>query len=86
VHTSSTQLIGHRADFLAGQFFDIRLEVHQPKNGSEAIGLPLDEKFTFTITKDGKTAPVTEYFKIQEPKLEKWNFTWYEGKILSHLT
>jgi hypothetical protein len=86
VHTSSTQLIGHRADFLAGQFFDIRLEVHQPKNGSEAIGLPLDEKFTFTITKDGKTAPVTEYFKIQEPKLEKWNFTWYEGKILPHLT
>jgi hypothetical protein len=42
----------------------------------------LDEKFTFTITKDGKTAPVTEYFKIQEPKLEKWNFTWYEGKQL----
>jgi hypothetical protein len=40
----------------------------------------LDEKFTFTITKDGETKPVTEYFKIQEPKLEKWNFTWYEGE------
>jgi hypothetical protein len=48
--------------------------------------LPLDEKFTFSITKDGKTAPVTEYFKIQEPKLEKWNFTWYEGKISPHCT
>ncbi|KAL1611717.1 hypothetical protein SLS59_000436 [Nothophoma quercina] len=67
-----------QADFLAGQYFDIRLEVHQPTNGTEAIGLPLDEKFTFTITKNSKTAPVTEYFKIQEPKLEKWNFTWYE--------
>lgn len=70
-----------RADFLAGQYFDIRLEVHQPVNGSEAIGLPLDEKFTFTVAKKGKSAkPVGEYFKLEEPKLEKWNFTWYEGK------
>ena len=64
----------------------MRLEVHQPKNGSEAIGSPLDEKSTFAITKDGKTAPVTEYFKIQEPKLEKWNFTWYEGKKFPNFT
>lgn len=69
-----------RADFLAGQYFDIRLEVHQPVNGSEAIGLPLDEKFTFTVGKKGAAAkPVTEYFKLEEPKLEKWNFTWFEG-------
>ncbi|KAF1841372.1 alkaline phosphatase-like protein [Cucurbitaria berberidis CBS 394.84] len=68
-----------QADFLAGQYFDIRLEVHQPVNGSEAIGLPLDEKFTFTIGKKGAASkPVTEYFKLQEPKLEKWNFTWFE--------
>ncbi|RMZ72108.1 alkaline phosphatase [Pyrenophora seminiperda CCB06] len=68
-----------QADFLAGQYFDIRLEVHQPKNGSEFIGLPLDEKFTFTVGKKGEEAQsVTEYFKLEEPKLEKWNFTWYE--------
>ncbi|KAF2856458.1 alkaline phosphatase-like protein [Plenodomus tracheiphilus IPT5] len=68
-----------QADFLAGQYFDIRLEVHQPVNGSEAIGLPLDEKFTFTVGKtDGAPKPVTEYFSVQEPKLEKWNFTWFE--------
>ncbi|CAO2657728.1 Nn.00g038540.m01.CDS01 [Neocucurbitaria sp. VM-36] len=68
-----------QADFLAGQYFDIRLEVHQPVNGSEAIGLPLDEKFTFTVGKKGAEAkPVTEYFELQEPKLEKWNFTWFE--------
>jgi hypothetical protein len=67
---------------LAGQYFDIRLEVHQPLNGSEAIGLPLDERFTFTVAKKGGAAKsVTEYFKLQEPKLEKWNFTWYEGKF-----
>jgi hypothetical protein len=66
---------------LAGQFFDIRLEVHQPRNGSEFIGLPLDERFTFTVAKKGAAAKsATEYFKIEEPKLEKWNFTWYEGE------
>lgn len=72
-----------RVDFLAGQQFDIRLEVHSPVNGSEArVGEP-DENFTFTIAKKGKealTAP--EYFKIGEPELERWNFTWFEGNIL----
>ncbi|CAN9326161.1 unnamed protein product [Alternaria alternata] len=68
-----------QADFLAGQYFDIRLEVHQPRNGSEFIGLPLDEQFTFTLGKKGEEAkPVTEFFNLEEPKLEKWNFTWYE--------
>jgi hypothetical protein len=70
-----------RADFLAGQYFDIRLEVHAPKNGSEAIGLPPDEKFTFTIAKgNGSAKPVTEFFKLDEPKLENWTFSWFEGK------
>ncbi|KAH3920868.1 alkaline phosphatase [Parastagonospora nodorum] len=68
-----------QADFLAGQFFDVRLEVHQPRNGSEFIGLPLDERFTFTVAKKGAAAkPATEYFKLEEPELEKWNFTFYE--------
>ena len=26
-----------RADFLAGQYFDIRVEVHAPVNGSEGL-------------------------------------------------
>jgi hypothetical protein len=61
---------------LAGQYFDIRLEVHQPVNGSEAIGKPLDERFTFTVAKKGAAGAAksaVEYFKI-----EKWNFTWFE--------
>lgn len=67
---------------MAGQFFDVRLEVHQPKNGSEFIGLPLDERFTFTVAKKGTAAkPATEFFKIADPKLEKWNFTFYEGRL-----
>jgi hypothetical protein len=77
---SSIANVRFRADFLAGQYFDIRLEVHQPRNGSEFIGLPLDNSFTFTVAKKGEEAkPVTEYFSLQEPKLEHWNFTYFEG-------
>lgn len=66
-------------DFLAGQYFDIRLEVHAPVNGSEATdGVP-DENFTFTIGKLGEEAkPASEYFEIDEPALETWDFQWYE--------
>lgn len=69
-----------QVDFLAGQFFDIRLEVHAPVNGSEANGGIPDEKFTFTIGKKGAAAQnAATFFKVEEPKLEKWNFTWFEG-------
>ncbi|KAL5606744.1 uncharacterized protein BROUX77_003937 [Berkeleyomyces rouxiae] len=69
-----------QADFLPGQYFDLRVEVHAPVNGSEAFnnGVP-DEGFTVTIGKDGETPrPITDFFEIQEPKLEKWDFGWYE--------
>ncbi|KAL8754392.1 MAG: hypothetical protein Q9184_005129 [Pyrenodesmia sp. 2 TL-2023] len=69
-----------QTDFLAGQFFDIRLEVHAPVNGSEATGNPNpDTNFTFTISRDGGRAqPAASYFRLAEPALERWNFTWYE--------
>ncbi|OGE49837.1 hypothetical protein PENARI_c019G09637 [Penicillium arizonense] len=68
-----------QADFLPGQYFDIRLEVHSPINGSEQrVGGP-DENFTFTIAKKGgNPVPATEFFNVEDPKLESWNFTWYE--------
>ncbi|KAF9888144.1 hypothetical protein FE257_009280 [Aspergillus nanangensis] len=68
-----------QADFLPGQYFDIRLEVHSPVNGSEArVGEP-DPNFKFTISKKGKRAvPATKFFDIKEPELERWNFSWYE--------
>ena len=66
---------------MAGQYFDIRLEVHAPKNGSEAIGLPPDDNFTFEIARgDGAAKPAADFFGIQEPKLENWTFSWYEGR------
>lgn len=70
-----------RADFLAGQYFDIRLEVHSPINGTEArVGEP-DPDFKFTITKkDGNPVTAAEYFEVEEPELERWDFSWHEGK------
>lgn len=69
-----------QSDFLPGQRFDFRVEVHAPVNGSEAAhdGKP-DEKFTVTIAKEGeKPQNFIEAFDIKEPKLEKWTFSWYE--------
>jgi hypothetical protein len=68
-----------RTEFLAGQYFDIRLEVHAPVNGSEANGGVPDEGFRFTIARDGaKPVDVAKYFKVDSPKIERWNFTWFE--------
>ncbi|KAL3426488.1 alkaline phosphatase [Phlyctema vagabunda] len=68
-----------QTDFLAGQYFDIRLEVHAPVNGSEANGGIPDPDFTFTVARVGGAAqPATTYFSVPEPELERWNFTWYE--------
>ncbi|RYP77359.1 hypothetical protein DL771_001154 [Monosporascus sp. 5C6A] len=69
-----------QSDFLPGQLFDLRLEVHAPVNGSEAFndGVP-DEEFSVTIKKEGGEAKsITEFFDISEPELEKWDFSWYE--------
>lgn len=69
-----------QSDFLPGQLFDLRVEVHAPVNGSEAAhkGKP-DEKFKVTISKDGgKAKDFAKAFDITEPSLEKWTFNWYE--------
>jgi len=69
-----------QADFLPGQLFDLRVEVHAPVNGSEAAhdGKP-DEAFKVTIAKgDDEPRDFAEAFDIKEPKVEKWDFSWYE--------
>ncbi|KAI5924127.1 alkaline phosphatase H [Camillea tinctor] len=69
-----------QSDFLPGQDFDLRLEVHAPVNGSEAFneGVP-DEDFLVTITKEGGEAQnLADFFSIDEPEVEKWDFQWYE--------
>lgn len=70
-------------DFLPGQEFDIRFEVHAPVNGSEAFndGVP-DDAFTVTIAKadnsTGSPQTVAEFFGVAEPEVETWTFSWYE--------
>ncbi|KAM0255221.1 hypothetical protein ACHAQJ_005985 [Trichoderma viride] len=69
-----------QSDFLPGQLFDLRVEVHAPVNGSEAAhnGKP-DDKFKVTIAKDkGKPKDFADAFGIKEPALEKWTFNWFE--------
>jgi hypothetical protein len=68
-------------DFLPGQHFDIRLEVHAPVNGSEATANTTpDPNFTFTLARTGGEAQnASSFFAVPEPKLENWNFTWFEG-------
>ncbi|PHH69430.1 hypothetical protein CDD82_7771 [Ophiocordyceps australis] len=69
-----------QSDFLAGQLFDLRFEVHAPVNGSEAAngGRP-DSGFRATISKDGGEAQdIARYFGVAEPGVETWQFKWYE--------
>jgi alkaline phosphatase len=68
-----------QANFLTGAYFDIRLEVHAPINGSEANGKQPDENFTLSIAQgNGTSQPAAAFFGVPEPALERWNFTWYE--------
>ena len=70
-----------QADFLPGQRFDIRAEIHAPLNGSEAIRgyTTPDPNFTLQIElQGGAPQPISAFFKAPEPALETWNFTWYE--------
>ncbi|KAF5018712.1 hypothetical protein F66182_9296 [Fusarium sp. NRRL 66182] len=69
-----------QSDFLPGQLFDLRVEVHAPVNGSEAAhdGKP-DKKFKVTIAKEGEKArDFAKVFGLKEPKVETWDFQWYE--------
>jgi len=66
-----------QTDFLAGQLFDIRLEIHAPVNGSEASnnGVP-DENFKFCVQYgDQSCVDVTKFFKVAGPPIEKWTFS-----------
>ncbi|KAI1092543.1 alkaline phosphatase-like protein [Rostrohypoxylon terebratum] len=69
-----------QSDFLPGQYFDLRLEVHAPVNGSEVFndGVP-DKGFSVTIAKEGGEAKsIAAFFSVDEPEIETWDFRWYE--------
>lgn len=69
-----------QSDFLPGQLFDLRVEVHAPVNGSEAAhhGSP-DDRFRVTIARAGhEPQDLARAFGVEEPALERWQFAWYE--------
>ncbi|KAI9656643.1 MAG: hypothetical protein M1831_004553 [Alyxoria varia] len=69
-----------QVDFLPGQYFDIRTEVHAYANGTRAgEDTTPNRQFSLTIQKEGQEAQdVTKFFDVNEPRLENWNFTYYE--------
>ncbi|KAI0310610.1 alkaline-phosphatase-like protein [Amylostereum chailletii] len=69
-----------QADFLPGQAFDVRIEVHAPVNGTEAYaeGKP-DDTFYLEVQKTGgRAVKASAFFGLSEPQIERWNFTYYE--------
>ncbi|KAL8291314.1 hypothetical protein RQP46_002292 [Phenoliferia psychrophenolica] len=69
-----------QTDFIAGQVFDLRIEVQAPVNGTEAYngGVPsLD--FALEISGDGgKPLEISQFLNRPDPTVEKYNFTYYE--------
>ncbi|WRT70827.1 uncharacterized protein IL334_007826 [Kwoniella shivajii] len=69
-----------QTDFIAGQTFDLRIEVQAPVNGSEAYnnGQP-DNNFSLKIGgQGGNLVDASEFFGLTDPTVEKYNFTYYE--------
>ncbi|KLT39305.1 alkaline phosphatase-like protein [Cutaneotrichosporon oleaginosum] len=69
-----------QVNFIAGQTFDIRVEVQAPINGTQAFnGGKVDPNFKLEIGGEGaELIDVTQFFGLQDPKPESYNFTWYE--------
>ncbi|WWC72706.1 uncharacterized protein I206_106670 [Kwoniella pini CBS 10737] len=69
-----------QTDFIAGQTFDLRIEVQAPVNGSEAYnnGTP-DSNFSLKIGgQGGELVDAAQFFGLSDPPVEKYNFTYYE--------
>lgn len=69
-----------QVEFLPGQTFDIRVEVQAPVNGSQAYnGGVVNTDFKLEIGGEGaELIDITQFFGLEDPQAEKYNFTWYE--------
>ncbi|BGP13933.1 hypothetical protein JCM10213v2_001871 [Rhodosporidiobolus nylandii] len=70
-----------QTEFIAGQAFDIRVEVHAPLNGSQAFndGVPHED---FALYIKGKGASemqeISQFYNIVDPATSRYNFTYFE--------
>ncbi|KAI5475696.1 alkaline phosphatase [Pseudohyphozyma bogoriensis] len=69
-----------QTEFLAGQVFDIRIEVQAPVNGTQAFnnGVPNQDYYLEIGGDGGERYEVAEFYGIEDPKQESYNFTYYE--------
>jgi hypothetical protein len=69
-----------QTEFIAGQVFDIRVEVQAPANGSAPFngGVPMPE-FELSIGGDGaELQEISSFYQIEDPAVESYNFTYFE--------
>ncbi|KAM0756285.1 protein tyrosine phosphatase [Meredithblackwellia eburnea MCA 4105] len=74
-----------QTEFIAGQVFDIRIEIQAPVNGSSPFnnGVPSPD-FKLTIGGDGGVASeISQFYGRSDPAVEKYNFTYYEDLFAS---
>ncbi|GAA5978887.1 hypothetical protein JCM11641_003603 [Rhodosporidiobolus odoratus] len=70
-----------QTEFIAGQVFDIRVEVHAPLNGSQAFnnGVPYDDFALYIRGKDaGEMQEISHFYGIEDPARSTYNFTYFE--------
>ncbi|GAA5841930.1 hypothetical protein JCM11251_001422, partial [Rhodosporidiobolus azoricus] len=68
-----------QTEFLAGQVFDIRIEVQAPVNGTQAYnnGVP-GEEFNLYIRSKGaqEMQEISQFYQVEQPETERYNFTY----------
>ncbi|CEQ39937.1 SPOSA6832_01510, partial [Sporobolomyces salmonicolor] len=69
-----------QTEFIAGQVFDIRIEVQAPLNGSSSFnnGVPSPD-FSLTISGDGaESIDISNFYGVESPAVQSYNFSYYE--------
>ncbi|GAA5859147.1 hypothetical protein JCM1840_003774 [Sporobolomyces johnsonii] len=69
-----------QTEFIAGQVFDIRIEVQAPLNGSTPFnnGVPSPD-FSLTISGDGaEPVDISNFYGVESPVVQSYNFSYYE--------
>ncbi|BGP38008.1 hypothetical protein JCM10449v2_001935 [Rhodotorula kratochvilovae] len=69
-----------QSTFIAGQAFDIRIEVHAPANGTAPFnnGVPSEDFALYIGGKGAELQEIASFYTIEDPVVERYNFTYAE--------
>ncbi|GAA5851374.1 hypothetical protein JCM9279_001122 [Rhodotorula babjevae] len=69
-----------QSTFIAGQVFDIRIEVQAPANGSSPYnnGVPSSDFALYIGGKGADEQEISTFYDIEDPAVESYNFTYFE--------